>query len=123
MAIQVQGGTLWARRPGLCLHPSDVRAFGRLKGRRAKTGRLDARTIAEALESVAGVRHPIARTRKQLDIRELCTLRRSFIRMLNDLKAHLTRLGSDLACSLVEATIAEPQAQIRDIDRRLEVLL
>ncbi len=33
-----------AGRPGYCLHPADIRAFTRLKGRRAKTDRLDGRS-------------------------------------------------------------------------------
>ena len=47
-----------AGRPGWCLHPSDVRAFARLKGRRAKTDTLDARTIAEALQVAVTTRKP-----------------------------------------------------------------
>ena len=43
-----------AGTPGYCLHPADIRAFARLKGKRAKTDALDAKAIAEALTLAAG---------------------------------------------------------------------
>ncbi len=105
-----------AGRPALCLHPADIRAFARLKGRRAKTDRLDARAIAEALPIAAASRAPLRRTKEQSELRELLTIRRTLVEAIPVLKGHLSRMTARLARTTLTATLAAHQRQIKTLD-------
>ncbi len=91
--------------PAYCLHPSDIRTFARLKGKRAKTDRLDAKAIVEALAVAAAHRQPVLRTKQQSTIRELITLRRRLIAMLNELKSLKARMTSLETLMAIDALI------------------
>ncbi|MHC1549788.1 IS110 family RNA-guided transposase [Phyllobacterium sp. K27] len=98
--------------PVWCLHPSDIRAFARLKGKRAKTDRLDARAIGEALALAVAHRMPVARTRQQSTIKELTALRRRLIVMQSELKSFMSRMASPDAKAAI-AMLVETQARIK----------
>lgn len=93
-----------ATTPGYCLHPSDIRAFARFKGKRAKTDRLDAKAIAEALTLAVAHRKPVVRTRHQSSIKELTTLRRRLIVMHNELKSRMESPDGAAAIATLIAT-------------------
>lgn len=104
-----------AGRPAFCLHPADIRAFARLKGRRAKTDRLDARAIAEALPAAAGDRKPLRRSRDESELRELLVLRRSLMATAAELKGHRARMCSQPARAAIEATLAALQRRLKHL--------
>ncbi|MGO4447630.1 transposase [Phyllobacterium sp. TAF24] len=102
-----------------CLHPQDIRGFARLKGKRAKTDRLDARAIAEVLVMAVVHRMPVVRTRQQSSIKELTTLRRCLISMNNELKSLQARMTSPEAQAAIAALIA---AQVK-VRKQLEAAI
>lgn len=104
-----------AGRPAFCLHPADIRAFARLKGRRAKTDQLDARAIAEALPAAASGRAPLRRSREQSELRELLVLRRSLMAMVTELKGHRARMRSQPAGAAIETTLAALQLRLKHL--------
>ena len=108
-----------AGRPALCLHPADIRAFARLKGRRAKTDRLDARAIAEALPVAAADRMPLQRTKEQSELRELLTIRHTLVAATQVLKGHLARMSARPARAVLTAMLAAHQRQIKTLERTI----
>ncbi|MCX8282030.1 IS110 family transposase [Phyllobacterium sp. 0TCS1.6C] len=98
--------------PAYCLHPSDVRAFARFKGKRAKTDRLDAKAIAEALAVAVNHRMPVVRTEQQSTIKELTALRRRILIMQNELKSLMSRMSSAAAEAAI-ATLVATQTALR----------
>lgn len=108
-----------AGRPAYCLHPADVRAFARLKGRRAKTDRLDARAIAEALPTAAGARVPLRRTRAQSELRELLGVRRALMAAALALKGHLSRVACAEARAALRALLTAHQRRIAALERAI----
>ena len=112
-----------AGRPGYCLHPRDVRAFARLKGRLAKNDRLDAQTIAEALPLAVTARKPAIRTKTRSTLKELTTLRRSLIAHLNTLKSLRTRMDSAEAGAHLDPLIDRQKAAIKRLGRDIQNLI
>jgi transposase len=108
-----------AGRPGYCLHPADVRAFTRLKGRRAKTDRLDARAIAEALRVALDTRKPLRRTRAAAAIKEMVTVRRTLIATINDLKSLLARIETPQARKPLQAMLETHKQALKAIARTI----
>lgn len=108
-----------AGRPALCLHPADIRAFARLKGRRAKTDRLDARAIAEALPIAATSRAPLWRTKEQSELRELLTIRHTLVAATQVLKGHLARMSARSARAVLTAMLAAHQRHIKTLERTI----
>ncbi len=108
-----------AGRPALCLHPADIRAFARLKGRRAKTDRLDARAIAEALPTAAASRAPLRRTKEQSELRELLTARHTLVETIPVLKGHLARMSARSARVALTTMLAAHQRQIKTLERTI----
>lgn len=111
------------QRPGYCLHPSDIRAFTRLKGRRAKTDRLDAKAIAEALEIAVATRKPIRRSKTQSTLKEIMALRRTLIATLNDLKSLLSRLDAPEARKTLDQMIAVHKTTLKSLSREIQTLI
>ena len=105
--------------PALCLHPADIRAFARLKGRRAKTDRLDARAIAEALPIAATSRAPLRRTKEQSELRELLTIRHTLVAAIQVLKGHLARMSARSARAVLTAMLAAHQRHIKTLERTI----
>ncbi len=108
-----------AGRPAYCLHPADIRAFARLRGRRAKTDRLDARAIAEALPCVMDCRKPLRRTEKESELRELLTLRGALMAAQLELRSHMSRMRCRLTLSILSKTHAGHKRRIEDIEREV----
>jgi transposase len=109
-----------AGRPGYCLHPSDIRAFARLKGRRAKTDRLDAQAIAEALGVAIASRKPARRTRAAAAIKEMVTVRRTLIATVNDLKSLLARIETPQARQPLQAMLEAHKRSLKAIGRAIQ---
>lgn len=109
-----------AGRSGYCLHPADIRAFARLKGQRAKTDRLDARAIAEALGVAAATRKPVRRTRTGTTIKELVTVRRTLSAAINDLKSLLARLETLEAREPLKAMLDAHKRSLKTIESTIK---
>ena len=112
-----------AGRPGYCLHPAEVRAFTRLKGRRAKTDRLDARAIAEALGVAVATRKPVARTRTRVAIRDMVTVRRTLMAALTTLKSLAARIDTPEAVKPLQAMIEGHQRSLKAVERAIRAAL
>lgn len=102
---------------GYCLHPSDVHAYSRLTGKRAKTDRLDAMAIARALEAAVATRKPAMRSANMSLIKELTTLRRRLIAGLNELKSHKARMASAAAGAAIDRLVQEHALAIKALER------
>ena len=113
IAFQEAGHDIW------CLHPTDVRAFARLTGRRAKTDRLDARVIAGALAAAKASRKPLRRTRAQSDLRQLMILRRHLMATLQELKSLAACMTNPAAAELIAVRIAAAKADLGGLERRI----
>lgn len=105
-----------AGTPGYCLHPADIRAFARLKGKRAKTDALDAKAIAEALVAAVTARKPVVRTKDQGIIKELTALRRTLIISLSELKSLKARMSAAVAAKTIATLIATNLRAIKTIE-------
>ena len=105
-----------AGRPGWCLHPSDVRAFARLKGKRAKTDRLDARAIAEALQIAVATRKPRQCSKIQSVLKELTAARRVLLATINDLKSLLARCRAAVARDPLERMLQAHKDAVKQLD-------
>lgn len=74
------------------LHPADVRAFARLRGKRAKTDPLDAQLIAAAAATAVECRHPVQLDESAEDLRDLMILRDRCIEDIKVWRGHVTRM-------------------------------
>lgn len=109
-----------AGRPGYCLHPSDVRAFARLKGKRAKTDRLDAQVIAEVLGLAVTTRKPVRRTPTTVAIKDMTTVRRALIATINDCKSLLARIDTPQARKPLQAMLDAHKRSLKAIGRTIQ---
>jgi transposase len=112
-----------AGMPGYCLHPADIRAFARLKGKRAKTDALDAKAIAEALVVAVTARKPVVRTKDQSIIKELNALRRTFIISLSELKSLKARISAAVAAKTIATLIAANLRAIKTIEAAIRQVI
>ena len=108
-----------AGRPGWCLHPSDVRAFARLKGRRAKTDTLDARTIAEALQVAVTTRKPHRCSKTQSILKELTVARRTCLAAIGDLKSLLARCQAPAARKPLNTMLHTHKDTVKQLDEAI----
>lgn len=115
-AAQAAGQSLWR------LHPADVHAYSRLKGQRAKTDRIDACKIAEALRLVSDKRPASVVAPQTAQLRDLLTLRRETVEAITVWRGHLTRLSADTK-DIVVAQLAHAEALKADLTRRIHKLL
>ncbi|MEM8838378.1 MAG: transposase [Pseudomonadota bacterium] len=106
-----------------CLHPSDVRAFARLKGKRAKTDRLDALAIAEVLPVAARHRAPTTRSRMQSNIRQLATVRRQFGAMVAQLKSLKQMMCGGEMDPVLSDVIDDLAARIQALTRSMKAMI
>ena len=111
-----------AGRPGYCLHPADIRAFARLQGRRGKTDRLDARTIADALPHVLETRKPLVRTEKDSKLRELLTVRRALLTAQIEIRSHLSRMRCRESLSVLNQMHDLHKRRIAELERAIAKL-
>lgn len=109
-----------AGRPVWCLHPNDVRAFARLKGKRAKTDVLDAQAIAEVLAVAVATRQPLARSRRQSRLKELLTARRALLTGIVALKSLLAQFADEDVRALLEDSLRHQQALLRGLGKTIE---
>jgi transposase len=109
-----------ADRPVWCLHPSDVRAFARLKGKRAKTDKLDARTIAEVLSVAVSTRKPLCRSRQQSQLREMVTARRTLLASITILKSQLARLQDTTVRDLLGNNLHHQQQLLKQLAKAMQ---
>lgn len=100
-----------------CLHPSDVRAFARLRGKRAKTDSLDAAAIAEALVAASISRKPTHRTELQNSIREIATLRRRLTAMQTELKSLAASTKASEALDTINAIIETLKKRVKGLEK------
>lgn len=105
--------------PVWCLHPADVRAFARLKGRRAKTDRLDARAIAEALAVAVTSRKPLDRSRTQCAIREMNTVRRRIIATIAEFRSLLASLNDEQARATLLSLLEAQADALKTLERTI----
>lgn len=115
-AADAAGQSLWR------LHPADVHAYSRLKGQRAKTDRIDACKIAEALRLVSDRRPASVAAPETALLRDLLTLRRQAVETITVWRGHLTRLTKD-AKDIAVAQLAQAEALKEDLTRRIQKLL
>lgn len=113
VAMTEAGRDIW------CLHPADVRAFARLTGKRAKTDRLDARLIARALEPASRSRAPLRRTRTQIDLKQLLTLRRHLRATIAELASLLSAFTCMQARDLAEARRMQARHELAALDKAI----
>jgi transposase len=109
-----------AGRPVWCLHPNDVRAVARLKGKRAKTDALDARAIPEVLSMAVTTRQPLARSRRQNRLKQLLTARRALLTAIVALKSLLAQLGCDDVGAVLEDSLRHQQALLRRLAKAIQ---
>lgn len=109
-----------AGRPIWCLHPSDVRAFARLKGKRAKTDALDARAIAEVLTVAVTTRKPTRRTRQQSQLKDLMTARRALLASIVTLKSLLAQLTDETIRDLLQQNLRYQQQLLKQLAKTLQ---
>lgn len=109
-----------AGQPVWCLHPSDVRAFARLKGKRAKTDALDARAIAEVLTIAVTTRKPVCRTRQQSQLKEMLTARRAVLASIVTLKSLLAQLRDLAVRELLEHSLRHHQQLLKQLTKALQ---
>lgn len=108
-----------AGRPGWCLHPSDVRAFARLKGKRAKTDALDAKAIAQALEVAVTSRKPQCRNKSQSVLKELITARRTLLATITNLKSLLARCQAPAARQPLTSMLQAHKDTVKQLDAEI----
>jgi transposase len=107
-------------QPVWCLHPSDVRAFARIKGKRAKTDALDARAIAEVLAVAVTTRKPTRRTRQQSQLKDMLTARRALMASIITLKSLLAQLTDQTVRSLLEQNLGHNQQLLKQLAKAIQ---
>lgn len=104
---------------GYCLHPADIRAFCRLRGKRAKTDALDAKAIADALSVAVVTRKPVLRTEMQSRIKELTALRRSLLATMAELKSLAARMRDSAAANAIDELVAANAKAVKDLNQAI----
>ena len=127
IALEASGGYERTAAEGLAaagftvfrLHPADVRAFARLRGRRAKTDRIDAALIAHAAQVAAASRKPYRARPAAADVKEMAACRRLLHNQRAALKGQKTRLATDAMRAILAGQIEALEANIRRIDEAM----
>lgn len=112
-------------RAGLVIHrlnPLRVRRFAQLRGRLAKTDRLDARTIAEFVQAYPQD-HQLARDPRRDRLAEHLLVRRHTQDTITDCINQLEHLRDSRLRRLVAARKAALERTLASLDRRLAALL
>jgi transposase len=105
--------------PLAVVNPAQVRAFGRAKGRLAKTDRLDAALIAHFAEAVRPEPRPVASEQAQA-LAELVTRRRQIVEMIG-MEANRRRAArGPKVLRGIERTLAALQAALAELDREID---
>lgn len=128
VALEASGGYERCAAQGLstagmtvfCLHPADVRALARLKGKRAKTDRLDAALIAHAAQVALASRQPYSLTPSAADMKEMAATRRLLLNQSAALKGQLTRLSAVGMRDIVQRQVDDIEAAVREIDALIQ---
>lgn len=116
-ALLLAAGRL--NRPVFRLHPADVRAFARLKGKRAKTDPLDARLIAAAAAAAAGEGRPPAQPEEAAEaLRDLMLIRDRCLEDIKLWKGALTRMSGS-ALRLARARLRSAMAAKKTVDAEI----
>ena len=132
-----------AGRPALCLHPADIRAFARLKGRRAKpvpdlireptgstpapvslssggpSARPGGRGPAHRRHLALATQAHLRRTKEQSELGELLTIRHTLVAAIQVLKGHLARMSARSARAVLTAMLAAHQRHIKTLERTI----
>lgn len=112
-----------ANTPLYCLHPTDVRAFARFTGTRAKTDPLDARMIAHALEVAHLHRKPVYYSKIRNDLKQLLALRRHLASTLTDLKGLATQTDCPSARALITHRMAQAKVDLQNLQKTIKSLI
>jgi len=105
-----------ADRPGWCLHPTDVHAFARLVGRRAKTDPIDARTIAGALEVAVRQRPPLRISRTVNELRHAMAVRARLLARVSETRGFLSRRDKGPTRTILEQELRTTIDSIKQLE-------
>ncbi len=104
--------------PLAVVNPAQVRAFGRAKGRLAKTDRLAAALIAHFAEAVRPEPRPVASEQAQA-LAELVTRRRRIVEMIGMESNRRRQARGPKVLRGIERTLAALQAALTELDREI----
>jgi transposase len=104
--------------PLAVVNPAQVRAFGRAKGRLAKTDRLDAALIAHFAEAVRPEPRPVASEQAQA-LAELVARRRQIVEMIGMESNRRRQARGPKVLRGIERTLAALQAALTELDREI----
>lgn len=105
-----------------CLPPSFIRSYAKAMGINAKSDKADARVIVEYAQAKEA-RHPVATTRKRLDLQELEALRQLYIRQCAHFKTAWAAYRLEEALGALRETIAQLEEKITLLEQQIDAAI
>ena len=119
----LEDALLKAGLPLYSINPYQARCFARSRGRRAKTGAADARTLAAMAGAIDDLRPTLAKSESQRDLAELKLVRDALIKDRTRTLNRGKHLRHALAKRVNKERLAQTERQLKRIDAEIAKLL